>query len=195
MMGLNTEEFGAYYQRDVSNSWWMETQEERTQMNLRVAAERVKEMGPVGLAQLFIRKTLTNYNDGTFCWGGEGIFYKEIPEERNTVFSPLLRNLYYGPKEIYQGEYGRGYGIWQSTAQAAWLLVLLLSVVGAAYRSHRTVSVAMLALIGLTIFETVFEARARYLYSYAPLYILLAAMGIGRICAYKKEMLSKTGKH
>jgi len=187
MMGLNTEEFGAYYQRDVSNSWWMETQEERTQMNLRVAAERVKEMGPVGLAQLFIRKTLTNYNDGTFCWGGEGIFYKEIPEERNTVFSPLLRNLYYGPKEIYQGEYGKEYGIWQSTAQAAWLLVLLLSVVGAADRSHRTVSVAMLALIGLTIFETVFEARARYLYCYAPLYILLAAMGTGRICAYKKR--------
>ena len=35
----------------------------------------------------------------------------------------------------------------------------------------------MLAIIGLTIFETVFEARARYLFTYIPMYIILAIMG------------------
>lgn len=36
----------------------------------------------------------------------------------------------------------------------------------------------MLSVLGLTLFEQLFEARARYLYSYTPVYILLAAMGL-----------------
>ena len=37
---------------------------------------------------------------------------------------------------------------------------------------------AMLSILGLTLFEQLFEARARYLYSYTPVYILLAAVGL-----------------
>lgn len=177
MMGMNTEEFGAFYQRDVSNSWRMETQEARREMNLRVTAERIAEMGPVGFAQLMIRKTLTNYNDGTFCWGGEGAFYRELLPEPDGFFAPLLRNLFYGPKEVYQGEYGQYYGLWRNVVQATWLLVLLLTIAGALSRQNKAVAVTMLAIIGLTVFEMLFEARARYLYGYAPLYILLASFG------------------
>jgi hypothetical protein len=35
-----------------------------------------------------------------------------------------------------------------------------------------------LSIIGLTIFELLFEARARYLYIYVPVYILVALYGI-----------------
>ena len=45
--------------------------------------------------------------------------------------------------------------------------------------------VMMLSVIGLTMFELIFEARARYLFTYAPVYILLGIgglwYGIGRI--------------
>jgi len=188
MMGLNKEEFGAYHQRDVSSSWRAETREARTQMNLSVAAERLAEMGPVGFAQLMIRKTLTNYNDGTFCWGGEGVFYREVLPEADGFFSPLMRNLFYGPKEVYQGEYGQSYGLWRNVVQATWLLVLLLSVAGAVCRRNKAIAVTMLALIGLTIFELLFEARARYLYCYVPLYILLASVGAD---SARKRIISK----
>lgn len=190
MMGMNTEEFGAFYQRDVSNSWRMETREARREMNLRVMAERIEEMGPVGFAQLMIRKTLTNYNDGTFCWGGEGAFYREVLPEPDGFFAPLMRNLFYGPKEVYHGEYGRYYGLWRNVVQAAWLLVLLLTIAGAWSRKNKAVAVTMLAIIGLTIFEMLFEARARYLYGYVPLYILLASFGAENVrkwLARKKE--------
>ena len=40
----------------------------------------------------------------------------------------------------------------------------------------------MLALIGITLFETIFEARARYLFIYAPVYLTVGMMGL-RACA------------
>ena len=38
----------------------------------------------------------------------------------------------------------------------------------------------MLSILGLTIFELLFEARARYLFTYAPLYIILAVQGFSQ---------------
>jgi len=178
MMGLNEEEFGAYYQRDVSFSWWIETPQERTAENLKVAAERVREMGPVGLCRQFLRKTLTNYNDGTFCWGGEGVFYREILPEKDSVLSPFFRNLYYGPQEVYQGDYGKYNRLWQNGMQAVWMLTLLLCVFAAFTQKNEGTALIMLSLIGLTAFETLFEARARYLYCFLPLYIALASLGL-----------------
>lgn len=46
----------------------------------------------------------------------------------------------------------------------------------------------MLAIIGLTIFELIFEARARYLYTYVPLYIILAAAGVQKIVEKKNNL-------
>ena len=39
----------------------------------------------------------------------------------------------------------------------------------------------MIGIIGLSLFELLFEARARYLYIYVPLYIILAIYGISFI--------------
>lgn len=180
MMGMNPEEFGVFAQRDVSLSWWCETNEERTQKNLEVFAERVREMGPTGVFKQLMRKTLTNFNDGTFCWAGEGKFYREILEETNQVLSPVLRSVYYSNG-------GKAYPVWANFAQTIWMGVLALGVCSALGKRDARMSVIMLSLIGLTIFETVFEARARYLFCFAPLYIILAVSGmdiIGRWCRH-----------
>ena len=39
----------------------------------------------------------------------------------------------------------------------------------------------MLSIAGLTLFEVLFEARARYLYTYAPVFCILAANGIEKL--------------
>ena len=49
----------------------------------------------------------------------------------------------------------------------------------------------LLALIGLTIFEQIFEARARYFFIYAPFYILLASAGIMNL----KNIVTGRGDH
>ena len=64
-----------------------------------------------------------------------------------------------------------------------WLTILVLGII-ATIRSEKDplLAIVMLSLIGLTVFELLFEARARYLYTYAPLYILLASAGTQKIC-------------
>jgi ABC-type Na+ efflux pump permease subunit len=37
------------------------------------------------------------------------------------------------------------------------------------------------AILGLTIFELLFEARARYLYCYAPVYAILGVLGLRQL--------------
>ena len=59
-----------------------------------------------------------------------------------------------------------------------WLTCLGLGILGVCYKNQKERSVLMLSVIGLTIFELLFEARSRYLYAYVPLYILLAIYGV-----------------
>jgi len=40
------------------------------------------------------------------------------------------------------------------------------------------IAILMLSILGLTAFELLFEARARYLYIYAPVYISLSMLGL-----------------
>lgn len=191
MMGMNPEEFGVFAQRDVSFSWRCETNAERTQKNLEVFVQRVQELGPSGVFKQLMRKTLTNFNDGTFCWAGEGKFYREILEETNPVLSPVLRSIYYSND-------GKAYPFWANFAQTIWMGVLALAACASLGKRDARMSVIMLSLIGLTIFETVFEARARYLFCFAPLFIILSASGMrkmaqwgGRIRAERQRKADK----
>ena len=171
MMGMNPESFGGYSQPDVSLSWRCETKAERTRINLQVLSGRLQEMGPAGLAKQVLRKTLTNYNDGTFCWAGEGVFYRELLPEKDAVISPLLRSFYYSHE-------GRLYPVYANMAQALWMGVLALCAAAALGRRDERAALLMLTLLALTLFETLFEARARYLFCFVPLYIALAACGM-----------------
>lgn len=173
MMGLNPNDLGVWSAEDVTYSGSFSTSSERNTGNLQVAFNRIKTMGPIGLTKHFIRKTLTNYNDGTFCWGGEGAFYAEILPEKNHYLSSFFRNLYYNRN--YKGKY---YFIWANFAQMMWLTVLFFAMLSGFFSKDKRITVVMVSIIGLTLFELLFEARARYLFAYVPLYIILAVCGI-----------------
>ena len=69
--------------------------------------------------------------------------------------------------------------------RAVWLLILLLCFCAGLGRvnddNQKIYSVIFLAIIGLTAFELLFEARARYLYTYVPVYCILAGIGAKKI--------------
>ena len=186
MMGMNPEAKGVWAEEDVIFSGSFETSEERTKMNLLKTKERLQTMGCKGFLKQMYCKTLINYNDGTFCWGGEGIFYSEILPEKNTVVSPLLRNIYYN--RDYTGKY---YLIWSNFVQSIWMSVLLLSLFSILKKKNTEIGIVMLSLVGLTLFELIFEARARYLFCYVPLYILLAVIGFSNILSVKQKIMRK----
>lgn len=176
MLGLNWETMGIYSDKDVCFSRQFDTPRERDRANLQESWRRVREMGAGGLAGLLCEKTLLNYYDGTFAWGKEGSFYKKVFPEPNQHLAPFLRNIYYN--RDYQGKY---YLYWTTSATAIWLGILVLMFLAAIGKQDRFTAALMLSIIMLTLYESVFEARARYLYTYIPFYILLALQGLRNV--------------
>ena len=173
MMGLNQETNGAYLYDDVVLTYHAE---DKHAQQLPVIRARLEDMGAKGLAEHLKKKTLTNYADGTFAWSCEGGFYQRWIEDKDTHLSPFLKSI------VYTG--GSRYPIYQTAAQCVWLALLagcvlfaLRQMIGRADGTDEA-AVMMLCIIGITLFQTVFEARARYLYIYAPFFVLLGAGGI-----------------
>ena len=82
---------------------------------------------------------------------------------------------------------GTNHGKYSAASQAIWLTVLFMGLLTGIMAMEGTFGnrsgiiqkgalyVLMLSLTGLFIFELLFEAKARYLFSYTP-YFLMAAM-------------------
>ena len=121
---------------------------------------------------------IANYYDGTFCWAGEGEFFVKVLDEKNLPGCKLLRGLYYTKNHSDVGKY---YPVWSNFEQMLWLSIIILNFISVFVRKDISTNVLMLGIIGLSLFELLFEARARYLYIYVPLYIILAIYGISFI--------------
>ena len=126
--------------------------------------------------KILSKKMLTNYNDGTFAWSVEGEFYNDMREDVDTVFAPKLKNLYY--------DYGTDYQVFALTVQLAWITIIVFIFIRTLFAVREKdnedylYKIMILSLVGLTIFELLFEARARYLYTYVPIYIIVAMYGM-----------------
>ena len=166
MMGLNPERGGVWAGEDIVISGNCKTAEERTKTNLEVSKQRLRDYGIAGYAKFLTKKMLTNYNDGTYAWGAEGSFYAVVLEN-NSRMSHFLKNIYYND--------GKYYGIYSQIVQLLWIIVLvgvgITSILGVKSKSCQSniQLILQLCIIGITLFELLFEARARYLYLYLSL--------------------------
>lgn len=176
MMGMNEKSGGIWSGEDVEISDGCKTSRERTQTNVKVVKKRLKEYGWNGYLKFLSKKMLTNYNDGTFAWGREGSFYYVVPDNVKTKFSDRLKEIYYND--------GTYYKYFSTMEQFLWVLML-----GAGwytsikeYIRNRSknygVMVMELSIIGITLFELLFEARARYIYLYVPIFAIFVLMGM-----------------
>ena len=190
MMGLNPDAYGVWAEEDVAFSAAYPTERSRSRADMDRAYSRIRQMGPGGIIQQITRKTLTNYHDGSFCWAGEGTFFSEILPEKNPALSRFFRSLYYTRS---QAETGVNFSKWFNFEQMIWSTVLLCGVFAALGRKNEDRDLIMLTIIGLTLFELLFEARARYLYIYAPFYILLAVYGVRECRSGVLRLLKKNG--
>lgn len=181
-MGLNNESDGVYHPRDVDYSMSILNSKERNKKNLDIIKKRLNNYGIVGLSIHIVKKTLVNFNDGTFAWGQEGHFYNEIKVDVNTSVAPRLKKIYYN--------YGKYYKYLSTLEQMFWIVSLILLLGICFSKSNDNVLfVILLSLIGITIFELIFEARARYFIVYVPLFITCAMIGLREIMNFriKKE--------
>lgn len=180
MMGLNAESSGGYSKEDKLFSMSFGTKEERKKGNISVIKQRIENYGLDGLVKHFIRKALINFNDGSFAWENEGNFYLEVYEERSVALTSLLR-------DFYSSHWDNDNSLFLQFTQNIWLWVLTFSLgffITKQYRDLSYVSIdntLYLSIIGFVLFVMLFEARARYLFIFAPIFIICAFIGLERI--------------
>jgi len=185
MMGLNRNTNGCYDYDDLLLSLSAPNVEERIQLQLGEIKDRWSEMTTADLLDHFKKKTLTIYADGTFAWACEGEFYREWIDDKDDVLSPFLKSLVDVNSDRFI--------ILLTIMHSIWLALLAGCVIcgfrqlllhGERYLD--VLSVMMLAVVGLILFEWIFEARARYLYLYAPYFVMLGTYGWWYMLANKR---------
>ena len=182
MMGMNPEERGVFAAQDVRYSASFPTQASRSRGNISMIKERLKDYGVGGYFKLLNEKLLTTYADGTFAWSMEGNFYREILPEKNQFISKLTRNYYY-----WDGTYHLYFDLYSQMCWIGILSLLPCSTLSLNKKLKLQILPIQLGIVGLTIFQLLFETRARYLYTNAPLFVILAICGLHSVVQWGKK--------
>lgn len=173
MLGLNDETDGVFSEDDLAFSESFGTNAERDAANGQEAVKRLEEMGFTGLVSHWRNKVLVTYNDGSFAWGAEGGFFKEMLYSGNEK----LRNFYrqfFVPGEVY-------YKLFSTVCQIVWMGSLVWCVGALLGRSDKKLLVLGMTIIGVTLFELLFEPRARHLIIYLPVFFTLMTVGFENV--------------
>lgn len=165
MMGFNYEQNGVYSEDDINFSRSFTDPDVRKKENLKVLKSRIYSYGPFKLIQHFKNKILVNFDDGNFFFGEEGTFYDYIYFENSKGFKFLSKFVYSN---------GKYYKYIATIRQLFWIFILMLLPINLCGNNTNELLIAKLSLIGLLLFELLFEARSRYLFCYVPIFIFVA---------------------
>jgi hypothetical protein len=134
----------------------------------RELEQQLRSMGAGGVAAFEARKQRFNWGDGMFfAWGEDG----DARPGRFLQHDPVASQV-----QAWQHPTGSHYPLRGSVAQALWLGLLLwlgLGLLGAPYSQERVF--LTLSILGITAFVLLFQGRSRYLFSFVPLVVTLAA--------------------
>lgn len=186
MMGMNADTRGEYSGSDNNFSDSFDNPAQRTMANLSETGRRLEEMGLAGFVEQMHYKLYANYHDGTFFWSNTGIEHSDQIKCQDNPLSRAICSFYY-MRNI--GEY-KNSRLFQTSMTATWFAIVTLCIGSAKLRNNKIVLAMMLSIIGLTIFEQLFEARAIYLFTYLPIYVILASIGcycVSRKCKEIKD--------
>jgi hypothetical protein len=157
------------YSRAMVDAVEGHTQEEMVDYASKYISDRWAERGLPGMVGFYANKAAWNWGDGMFWAWGEGpdsLPEKMAPADGVVGFVQDVNS--------YNGAY---YGWRADVAQGLWLAVLLVAGLGllrAPYR--RDVLLVALTVLGVGAFTLLFQGRSRYLFSFAPLVVVLAGM-------------------
>ena len=171
MLGMNGATYGGHSQSDVDFSSFFPTLAERQKANLQRAWERVDERSAGGNLHFLMVKAYKAYADGSFA-SHSSVLALDVPE-RTDDLSAFLRRFYHKNGDLMPA--------CQAAAQCLWLGMLGLCAIAAfRRRKHPVAALIGLTLIGLTAYLLLFEVWPRYLFLYAPFFVVLASLAFGQ---------------
>jgi len=162
----------------------VDTIQERKIYSQELWQSNVAQDFPIGWINLMLRKVALAYSDGSFGVWSEGTgLNSDIEFYNDNLLDQKIRESM-GPT----GQYLRHY---KTFLQAVWLALLVIIIAGAIVAWRRPKwrldlwrNVFALSVLGLTAFLMLFESRARYLFLFLPIFILLGT-GSLRILAHE----------
>ncbi len=180
MMGLGMN--GQYSEADFQYTKGFDGKDAKTEADIKVIGERIREYGPGGLAVHLWVKASWIYMDGSYNISHylEHSVY-DTPVHQIIIKGGKLRYLFFA----------------YSFAIQSFLLCMMTYSGFAAFRKRRYELTAWLriAVFGVFIFFSVWEANARYLFNFTPVYILLATEGLDDfVSTANKRKAKKNGK-
>lgn len=186
-MGLNPKSIGLYSHEDFAESRKLPTNEERDKHNLSVIADRFNKHTFSSFTEFMTKKTLINYNDGTFGWYfiAEDTRFK-ITEKNNTLLSDFTNSMYLYKKDNYNSMHIEKHVYWLFV-----LFMIFISLFKTNEDTRNIKSILFMNFIGIFIFLSLFEASPRYLFTNVPLFILLAMYGVNNVINFKNTMSKK----
>lgn len=186
-MGLNSDWIGLYSHEDFAESYKIENKEERDNRNIEIIKERISNHNLYTYKEFIIKKTLINYNDGTFGWYFISENNKDdIIKKDNNILSNFTNNIY-----IYDSKY---YNKFFYIHQMYWLVVLLLifiSILNFKNYSDNIKYILFITFIGVFLMVSIFEASARYLFTNVPIFIICSMYGLQNLIEFKNRIIYK----
>ena len=177
MLGMNGETFSGHSPADVEYSRSFETLSERRAANLSRAWERLTSRSFSENAHFFAVKAYKAYGDGSFA--SHSSFLELETPKRTDSLSLFLRSLYH--------KRGALMPYCQTLIQGVWLAVLTLCAYACfRLRKHAGVPLLALTLVGLTAYVLLLEVWPRYLFLYAPFFVVLASMAFEKPLSFKR---------
>ena len=183
MVGLNTQTDGMFSHEDRNFAFSFATEEEQDEATAAVWATRLHMLGPDGLLQLMIKKTLIIYDSGDALFPRRtNIAFEELNGSNPAVMA--FYGIEYGERDLSM-EPDAAPSPWSCIAQALWFMILAGIVLNLLRRSpSRTEEVIALSLLLLSGYLLISECSARYLFLYMPFYVILAVRG-WQVCAHR----------
>lgn len=205
MMGTNPTSFGSFSYDDVVLSFTCANASERTAVNLSTWKSRLADLGARGYIALLGRKSLSNYMDGSFGWNNEGDFVKEIIGDNKYLLRWFgIENTSENTSES-ASENASNSQLTASIepfcylAQILWFITIF-GVLACPYKQQnlnarnawisQSTNCMMIAILMLSMFLMIFECRARYLFLYTPLFVILAMSGYARLFSLGARVFS-----
>lgn len=201
MMGTNPTSFGSFSYDDVVLSFTCANASERTAVNLSTWKSRLADLGARGYIALLGRKSLSNYMDGSFGWNNEGDFVKEIIGDNEYLLRWFgIENTSESASEsASNSQLTASIEPFCYLAQILWFITIF-GVLACPYKqqnSHarnawisQSTNCMMIAILMLSMFLMIFECRARYLFLYTPLFVILAMSGYARLFSLGARVFS-----
>lgn len=198
VLGTDYNTYGAWSAFSAEYMLAPSTQEEKNAAALSLIKQRFSEAGITGYLHHYINKIHLFYNDGTFGWGAGGFFEEFLPE-KNSSLSPLLRNIFYPCNDygltMTSYSYGKYYVYYALFTQFLWINILVFSgflILSRKAAGSKYVLALSVALIGVFLFDMLFETSTRLMYSQIPLYIVAASIGLCNLSNFLEKFLPST---